>query len=432
MLSHPLRSAAAAGTVALLLVATFVAAQDNRPALKITGPANVEKHYDRFSPSAKVGSTAAFQRLGGGSLLTAAGVPSERARDPRRTLTPGRNRVSTFAAKRPGAASPSIKDLGTGSGDIVETEPNGSTPEPISLPTNVLGEISFDGDVDFFSFQAFAGQQITFEPFATRFPGSLLIADIGLFDANGNIITSSVGNGIQDPLIRFTPTADQVLIIGITDADNLGGAAFDYLLNIVRGIDIDEVEPNGHLPQELATVPVTVFGQIDAPADVDFYSFTGTAGQTLIVDVDATVLGSNLDSELNLTDPVSGAELFFNDDEDGQDSRFNIVLPFTGTYVLGIGSFEGKSAGFYRLNVSLVSGAGAPMITQVRRLAKKLFEVDGTGFLDGAVAAVNGGDARTNFVSGSVLRGKAKTKTGTVITVANPGDGRRSNPIIMQ
>jgi hypothetical protein len=339
---------------------------------------------------------------------------------------------NTFSAKRPVASPAAIKDLGTGSGDIVEVEPNDPTPEAISLPTNILGQISFNGDTDFFAFQAFAGQQITIEPFAARLPGSVLIANIGIFDSNGNLLNSSLGTQVADPLLRFTPANDQVLIAGITDADSLGGRTFTYLLDITRGIDLDEVEPNGHRAQELPAVPTTIFGQIDAPGDLDFYSFNGTAGQTLIVDVDATVFGSNLDAAVNLTDPVSGAELFFNDDMDGQDPRFNIVLPFTGTFVIGIASFESGSSGFYRMNVSLVSGAGAPVITQVTQLSRKLFEVTGTGFIGGTTASLDGTDVRTNLLTSNTLRSKVKNKVGTFVTVANPPDGRRSNPMMIQ
>src|SRR5581483_6074057 len=205
---------------------------------------------------------------------------------------------------------------------------------------------------------------------------------------NGVLLASSLGATTQDPLIRFTPTSDQVLIVGITDADDLGGPGFDYLLNLTRGVDVDEAEPNDSTAQNLSQIPTTIFGQISVASDVDFYSFTATAGQTLIVDVDAEVFGSRLDAEVNLMDPQSGAEFFFNDQTDGDDPRFNIVLPYTGLYVIGVGAFNSSSKGFYRLNISLVSGAGAPSITQVTRVSKKLLEVQGAGFVAGATVNV--------------------------------------------
>jgi hypothetical protein len=84
------------------------------------------------------------------------------------------------------------------------------------------------------------------------------------------------------------------------------------------------------------------------------------------------------------------------------------------------------------LNVSLVSKIGAPQITFVTRVAKKLFDVEGNGFTSGAVVEVNGSRVKTTVIAPGVLRGKAKTKAGDVITVANAPDDRRSNPLVMQ
>jgi len=297
---------------------------------------------------------------------------------------------------------------------------------------NVFGEISLDRDVDFFAFQALAGQRITIEPFAARLRNSELVADIAVFDSSGALLDAAVGSVNNDPLIRFVSSRDQVLIVGISDADDLGGASFDYLLNITRGNDLDEQEPNDRSAQPMPDLPQTIFGDIAVRDDVDFYSFTASAGQTLIVDLDAEVLGSQLDAEINLIDPASGVEYFYNDQIDGDDPRYNIVLPYTGRYVIGVGSFTGNSRGFYRLNASLVPSAGAPAVSNVTRLAKKLIEVSGSGFTAGSVVEVNGIARGTTFVDSNTLRAKVKSRAGNVVTVANLPDDRRSNPFVVQ
>jgi hypothetical protein len=222
------------------------------------------------------------------------------------------------------------------------------------------------------------------------------------------------------------------LIVGIADADDFGGSSFDYLLNITRGGDVDEIEPNDRAAQGVASVPATVFGDIDGQSDVDFYSFIGTAGQTLIVDIDAEVLGSRLDPEVNLLDPQTGTEYFYNDQYDGDDPRFNIVLPYTGRYVIGVGAFNSNSTGFYRLNLSLVASSGAPIVASVVKLSKKLVEVTGAGFTSGAVVEVNGKERKTTFINSGTLRAKVKSRVGDVVTVSNPPDDRRSNPLLVQ
>jgi hypothetical protein len=297
---------------------------------------------------------------------------------------------------------------------------------------NVFGEISVNNDVDYFSFQAMAGQQITIEPFAARLRRSNLVAEIAIYDSTGEVIDSKIGDDRNDPLIRFTSPIDQVLIVGISDADELGGRSFDYILNITSGFDIDEQEPNGRSAQALSNLPATVFGGIDGVVDVDFFSFNASADQTLIVDVDAEVLGSTLDAEINLIDPSTGTEFFYNDQNDGDDPRFNIVLPYTGSYVIGIGAFDSRSGGFYRLNASLVSSAGAAILNSVSRLAKKLIEVSGEGFSSDSIVEVNGIVRATTVIDSKTLRAKVKAKAGNVVTVKNRPDDRRSNPLLVQ
>lgn len=429
MFSSSLKRAFAATAAALLLTATFVTAQDNQPELKITAPAGADKSYSRTTPTAEIERGSAFARTRG-QVSFAAQSASEPQTMRRRQA--GHEGVSAFSRRTQIASAPALQSFGTGGGDRNEVEPNDAIAQGVSLPVNLFGQISFNGDVDYFAFEALAGQQVSVEAFATRLARSSLIADMALFNANGALLASSLGSTTQDPLIRFTPASDQVLIVGITDADDLGGPNFDYLLNITRGIDVDEVEPNDRTAQRLAQMPTTIFGQISVTSDVDFFSFEATAGQTLIVDVDAEVFGSQLDAEVNLMDPQTGAEFFFNDQTDGDDPRFNIVLPYTGRYVIGVGAFNSRTAGFYRMNLSLVSGAGAPLITQVTPVSKKLIEVRGAGFVAGATVNVNGADARTTFVSSGTLRAKVKTRSGDSVTVAIPPDGRRSNPLIVQ
>ncbi|MGA9770999.1 MAG: PPC domain-containing protein [Blastocatellia bacterium] len=420
MFTQSFKQAMAATTAALFLTATFVAAQT---ALKITRPSSVsaEKQSSNNTRTVQMDRSAAFKRL----------HPENSSSSQSKSNSP-KARVSAFARNQKAASVIELQSFATGGGDINELEPNDSISQGVSLPVNIFGRISVNRDFDFFAFQALAGQQITIEPFAARLRGSQLIADIALFDAAGNLLSSVIGDEDDDPIIRFTPSQDQILIAGITDADDFGGFDFGYVLNITRGTDVDETEPNDNTAQGLSELPATIFGDISKRRDVDFYSFIASAGQTLIVDVDAEALGSRLDPEINLSDPETGAEFFYNDQNDGDDARFNIVLPFTGRYVIGIGAFDSNSTGFYRLNVSLVAGTGAPVITAVNRIAKKTLEVTGTGFTAGSVVEVNGDRRKTTVTGSGILRAKVKARIGDVVTVTNPPDDRRSNPLIVQ
>jgi hypothetical protein len=425
MIKQSFRHAAATTTAALLLTASFVGAQSNEPELRISRPAAGARQAGKAAPRREIDREVASARAGGNESRELQMKKPARAR--------ARSSASSaFARTVTAAAAPSAESFGTGGGDLSEIEPNDRTAQGVGLPVNVFGTIAFNLDVDFFAFQALAGEQVTIEPFAARLRNSELIADIALFDEAGNLLASNVGDENNDPVIRFRTARDQVLIVGITDADDFGGASFDYILNITRGVDADEAEPNDRTAQRLPEVPVTVFGEISRRDDVDFYSFTASAGQTLIVDVDAESLGSRLDAEINLLDPETGVEYFYNDQHDNDDPRFNIVLPYTGRYIIGVGAFESDSTGFYRLNASVVTSAGAPIITRVTRVSKKLVEVGGTGLTSGSRVEINGIARKTTFVASGTLRAKGKARVGDVITVSNPPDDRRSNPLVVQ
>src|SRR5262249_8349114 len=225
----------------------------------------------------------------------------------------------------PAHISATAASVGTGSGDIDEVEPNDQVVQNVFMPANIFGQIRPSRDEDFFAFPSFAGEQINVEAFAARISGSVLVADIALFNSAGNVITEAVGDGVEDPLIQFVAPADGIMFAGITDADGSGGSNFIYLLSISAGVDVDEVEPNSRIPQVLPASAVTVFGNLVSSSDVDLYSFNGFQGETVILDVDAAVIGSSLVSELTLSDAVTGIEYFSSDHDDGDDPRFNIL-----------------------------------------------------------------------------------------------------------
>jgi hypothetical protein len=417
------KSFVAAVTIALTLISAVGSAQ-NSSSPPSPSSLHSPRQYHRSAGPLNLDQASAFARLHSDRAVASATTQRSANR-------PSVHTQSLGATTRPAPAS-QLKSLGTGGGDIDEVEPNSTVAQSVSLPVNIFGDIQFNGDVDFFAFQAFANQEIVAEAFAARFAGSQLFADIALFTESGDLITESAGDEFNDPLIRYQPASDQILIVGITDVDGFGGPTFSYLLNLTRGQDIDEIEPNGSVAQELPAVPATVFGEISKKNDVDFYSFDGTAGQTLIVDVDAEVLGSQLDAEVNLSDPETGVEYFFNDQSEGDDPRFNIVLPFSGRFVIGIDSFAGSSKGFYRLNISVVPSTDAPIITGLEQVAKKTLQVSGTGFSTNSTVETNGVARKTSLLESGLLKAKVKTKPGKVVTVVNGPDDRRSNPIVVQ
>ncbi len=121
--------------------------------------------------------------------------------------------------------------------------------------------------------------------------------------------------------------------------------------------EVMEVEPNDDPAKaHRVTVPITVNGRIDGSAaagvDVDCYRFRAQKGQSFILEVMARRLGSELDSQLVVTD-AHGKELASNDDGVGKDSLLEFTAPETGEYGLRISDLqERQGPGYtYRLTI---------------------------------------------------------------------------------
>lgn len=152
----------------------------------------------------------------------------------------------------------------------------------------------------------------------------------------------------------------------------------DTMNNSGLGWAIDDVRIDGTAPesctdndnapgnaQALTINGVAANGVICPAGDTDYYSFSGTAGSSLRIDLDAKSLNANnpLDSFIALLDSNGRDVLALNDDERPpsdpnplQDSLLNVALQRTGTYYVRVRAWEhpggGSSAMTYRLSVT--------------------------------------------------------------------------------
>lgn len=340
---------------------------------------------------------------------------------------------------------------GTGLGDVFENEPNDQTADILDdLPVNVVGFSDEDGDIDFFAITAVQGESIRIEVVADRIFDTSIDSFLEVL-ANDNENTLLASNDeffedSHDSFIRFVaPLAgEQTYFIGVSDFDGQGGGDnYGYILNITvaDSPDFVENEPNDttNLADEFP-IPSVYFGGSDFTDDLDVYIFQGFAGEALIVDVDAEVFNSSMDAVAELYDDTGGF-LFGVDDTDGIDPRFNILLPYTGTYYLAIydrDGFGGDSY-YYSVNLSTQSGALAPRISRFKIVNNSLLKrIIGSGFTranGGTFAEINsqevGGGPPPQAPTTRVKLSPAQTVVdGDVVTVVNP-DGRRSNPGII-
>jgi hypothetical protein len=110
----------------------------------------------------------------------------------------------------------------------------------------------------------------------------------------------------------------------------------------------DPYEPN-NLPRDAYLISygdMLENGVINPAGDLDYFKFTGTAGDTITIDIDTQILGSELDSYLYLYDVDSVTELESNDDWAGYDSRImNYVLPSSGVFFIKVEEYEHPDEG---------------------------------------------------------------------------------------
>ena len=187
-----------------------------------------------------------------------------------------------------------------------------------------------------------------------------------------------------------------------------------------------ESEPNdGPETATVMSLGDTIDAAIGSDTDTDFYRITLTAGTTVIVDVDAQSIGSNLDAMAGLMDP-SGSTVNFNDDADGLDPYFRHQVTVTGTYYVQVLPYPySGNTGAYRLNVRVVAlGPGDPSTLYASNLGAPW----GLAAAAGRMFVVDRVNMRLNSVVASSSPVPVATFAWQPLDVALDGN---SNPIVV-
>ena len=116
-----------------------------------------------------------------------------------------------------------------------------------------------------------------------------------------------------------------------------------------------EREPNdSSATAQMISLPATVAGELGRKGDTDHFKFAAKAGQEIVFEVVAALIGSRIDSVLTLLD-LSGRTLAANNDFDGRrDSLLAYTFKEDGEYILRIDDFEheGRMGQYgYRLSI---------------------------------------------------------------------------------
>ena len=244
-------------------------------------------------------------------------------------------------------------------------EPNDTlaTATPIAYG-NVKDGVLPKGDVDLFKFTAVQGE--------TAFINTKAVSGspdtyLQILDATGKVLAENDSQrpGVVDAALDFPVPASGDYYIRVTD--KTGGTPFNaYFVSLSRLVG-KESEPNG-----TATVNGEKFSNIDftganplaigqaldasiSPAnDVDIYTFTGTAGQKIVADINATESGKP-DGVMSLYQAGNPVALAVIDDTNTQDPTVEYTLTASGTYYLVMAAYTTgtqASSGNYRISLN--------------------------------------------------------------------------------
>jgi WD40 repeat protein len=248
---------------------------------------------------------------------------------------------------------------------VMEGEANDSpgTGQKIALPATVVGTLGRAGDVDYFRFEAQAGQEIGVQALAGP-GGTKLEPALHLSDPSGRVVAESMTGVLGHRCERAGG-----YVLSVRDRSYRGGGNMPYRLHVgplpvvtavyplgiqrgteslvhLDGVNLGETtsvllkapadaQPGSKLPVTINTshgpplgnsavvvgefpeavrslgrgdyvpavpVPGTANGRIDAPGATDTWRFTARKGERLIIEVHARRLGAPLDSYLELLD----------------------------------------------------------------------------------------------------------------------------------
>ncbi len=281
-----------------------------------------------------------------------------------------------------------------------------------SLPFNASGQLGDstqaypEFDVDVFAVQLERGDAIAIETEVITTAGNAALEPmLRVFDQTGIELASNANDAnLNLGSLRFIAPATGRYYVGVSDRPNDyyllhqagsgsgDGRTGDYTLTIRPDSVVESDEPNDTIAQAFdsglsSANPgiVSLSGTIGnhpnsyPTDDVDMVRVAMTAGDRLMVDLDASSLGSSLDGLLQIFDAAgSGWALSDDDAAPGEAESFDSYLDFTavqtGTYYIGVSSYQsvpydpevegsgrGISEGIYELVLELTSAVRSPL-----------------------------------------------------------------------
>lgn len=204
---------------------------------------------------------------------------------------------------------------------------------PIDYGDCIQGSIYPFGEIDTYTFDGAAGDVIIIR--MTKSSGFLL-PFLELFDPGGNKLTEDSGYPQAEiDTLTLPGTGTYIILASDCDGDNTG----DYGLSLQRTFN-----PGGAVP---ITYGTTLQDSIVLIAELDAYTFDGTAGDVVIIRM--TRSSGFLDPFLELFDPA-GTRIA--EDQGYPQAEIGpLSLESTGSYTILASDYDGDDTGNYSLTL---------------------------------------------------------------------------------
>ena len=213
----------------------------------------------------------------------------------------------------------------------------------IRVGADVRGALDYDGDIDYFRFQAEQGQSYQIDVAL----GTLHDSTVDLYDSDGWLMDSNddYGDTLASRLYWNAPSSGERYVA--VEGYGIG----TYTLTVSLSDVIDD-HADSEVSATAIRVGADVRGALDYDGDIDYFRFQAEAGRGYQIDV---ALGTLDDSIVELYDG-DGSFLDTNDDRGGTSaSRLFWVAPSSGERYIAV---VGYGVGTYTLTVSIVDDHG--------------------------------------------------------------------------
>ncbi len=226
-----------------------------------------------------------------------------------------------------------------------------TTQATLALGQNISGAIDTNGDTDWYRLSAQQGQRytITLEAGAAAEGASPLDPYLIVYDGQGNqLAVNDDHGGTLNSRLMFTPqTSGDVFVEARAFADaSAGGYTLRAEASAIPADDTgNDASTGGRIN---AGRPVN--GALEYEGDTDWYRFSARPGYSYRI----TLVGAG---ETGLSDPLlrvvdsEGADVAYNDDDEGLNSGLDFVPGRSGTFYIVAAAFGDAHSGAYTLSV---------------------------------------------------------------------------------